>query len=1200
MYLKKLTLLGFKTFADKTALDFSRGITCIVGPNGGGKSNISDALRFCLGEQSTKALRANRLEEIIFTGSASRKPLGVAEVEMMLNNSDKTLPLEFDEVSILRRIFREGENEFLINKTPCRLKDMQESLMGTGIGTGGLAFLSQNEVDLVLSNPENRRMILEEIAGTNKYKFRKREAVRKLAQTDLNLSRLKDILNEVHNQLKSLESQVRKFKRYNKYKGMLTGLEKDFLTARLKKLMTDYQPAIDRSNLIRETEDELGRQIESLEQIKDEQNKTLWETEEELARFEEGVTNTRLNLQKQNDFKSLLEERISNASTFENQANKEIEELKLAEDSYKIKIGDIENFAKQYRQELEGIEIQLRELLTREQKLREEKDSYSLNLNEKYQAVINETLEIKNKINSSSEKLKYNAQEIAGLESKFNELENGISEYSKTLQKNSVSRARLEECLLENKKILSSLENSYLNEWEKICALNEKEASVNKELGGLTARRDLFKSLEKDLGRYRGGSKAILENRSEFPQVIEALTRLVRFPEHLSGAAETLLRHHLEDIVVETEGAAFECIQHLKNTSGGFITCWPGDSVAEYKIHKKDLYSEALTQAGLSNNENILGWASDLFGCDERYKKIFDMLFADTLIVKDFHSALELRRALKENNIYADIVTAGGDIFAANGTIRGGGASGPLFISWEDEYEKINTALVQAKNALQEIAQNKADLEYGRIKTNELMKFKEKTCESINAKISALATNKNFLLNQKASSESETSRIKTKIEDLATEEGLLASAIKNFEEELIVKEEEHTFISSSFNNQNNMCNRIDQECDGIKKQIQDLLIRRAEISTRESELQGKNEIFSRQSSDSEARRAFLMEQLAAQKEKLEQNRQSLTSVEAELAAMREQMDRVLAEKESLIVKNKSAQDQYKNTLSQVNNIKKQKDELHEEFYKLEVKKAEYETKFTDYKNQLVEYEVIFENISWDAVELPDFTAAEKQITRLKNFVNNFGGVNLAAEDDYNQFKIRAEFLGGQIADLESAKESLLKAVKEYDENCVGKFRETFNNVSEKFERIFTEVFGGGNATLALSNPDDILESGVDIKAQPPGKRLQNIALLSGGERALTSVAFLFALLEVNPTPFVIMDELDAPLDDSNIERVAALIKKYSATSQFIIITHNRKTMEAADLLYGITMEEQGISKVLAVQLEEAKRDFAYEEKVSVN
>lgn len=1039
MYLKKLTLHGFKTFADKTTLDFAPGITCIVGPNGGGKSNIFDSIRFCLGEQSIKLLRAPRLEDIIFAGSQTRKLVGMAEVEMLFDNSDKMLPMDFSEVSIQRRIFREGENEFTINKSQCRLKDIQELLMGTGIGTGGLAFLSQSEVDLVLSSSENRRMIIEEIAGTNKYKFRKKEAERKLVNTDLNLSRLHDILNEVDNQLKSLESQVRKFRRYNKYKEKLVTAERDFILAKLKKINREYEPIALRISEVKEKEEGLSSQIALFEEAKDSQNKILWDNEERSGKLEETIAEQRLNLQKKIDFKQLIEERKNNFIENQKQIAKEIEDIVFAEDGWKIKLGEFECQIAACQNEIKELETLLQNERAREEKNKSEKSAFDSPSSEKYYNVINETSIIKNKINAAVEKLKYINQEIERQKTRHKELSEKNKEYDKKAAKNSVSIAKLEEALEENKKILESLENLYLDEWEKICRLNEEETNVNKEIGALS-----------------GGS--------EFLKVIE--------------------------------DTAFKCVERLKDK--------------------------------IMNAEEELA-------C-------------------------------------------------------------PLVINLGKDAKDASSSLEDAKIKLQNITKEKSDREDKRLKTHSLIKAKEKICEAVSSKLNAIRANGQFLTSQIAVQAQEINQINDQLSDLETENCLLGEVLQRSQQELVVKEEEFVLVEGAFNEQKTASGRFSEEEEEIRGSIQNLLIKKAEFTQKEADLKERREIFNAQALSSKEKLVYLREETGLLEEKIRQCEETKSASDEETIYLENELKRLSEEKEILIKESKLQEEQYKNTLSQLNGLKELKDNLRDEFYKLEIKKAEYETKYSDYSGLLADYGVVFDEINWDEVLIPDLALAEKQISRLKNFINNFGGVNLAAENDYNQFKERREFLSLQITDMEKAKESLLTAIKEYDENCVLKFNDVFEEIAQRFQRIFTEVFNGGAASLFLSEPANILDSGVDIKAQPPGKRLQNISLLSGGEKALTAVSFLFALLEVKNTPFVVLDELDAPLDDSNIERVARLVKKYSAHSQFLIITHNRKTMEAAELLYGVTMQEQGVSKILAVKLEEAKENYAYDER----
>lgn len=1181
MYLKRLELQGFKSFADKTVLEFMPGITAVIGPNGSGKSNISDAIRWVLGEQSMKSLRGSKSEDIIFAGTQNRKSLGFAEASLVFNNDDGKLPIEYAEVTITRRIYRTGETGYYINRTPCRLKDILELFMDTGIGKDGYSIIGQGKIDEILSNKsEDRRHIFEEAAGIVKYRSRKEESEKKLERAKLNLLRINDILAEVENNLEPLKVQSEKAKKFLSLREELKVIEVGLFLhnigtykEKLEKINSDEEIM---NSTYKEEENSQERMNERKNRLKAEINNLLNQIEEmQNLGFES--TNK---IEKINSNINVAKERISNIEENNLRFSEEIKEtnerIKKLEEEKNQKIAKKENlfankekFAKELEekeQELAKITAKLSdkelEIESKKKKVEEDTDRKYEILNEiSLQDAKKENIEKNEK--SSKEELQITISELDNSRLKKSDIEQNFAEIE---SKRNKIKTDLEE--IENKKTVAN---------NKIKSYETEINQISYEIRMKDSRLKFLEETEKEKEGYGKSVKALLkasETNTKLKQGLHGVVaNLIKVPKEYEVAIEMALGASVQNIVTDTEETAKNLVEYLRNNNLGRASFLPITSVKGKKLERVDD----------KKISGVIGIASDLIKYDAKYNGIFTSLLGRTVIVDDIKSGIELA---KRNKYAFRIVTLKGDILSSTGAITGGSVQtktvnilgrGREIEDLKQNLKALNTKLSKKEkekeeylNSIEELLETisglesslqEIDIEYATQKqkveliSENVDKLKARM-DKINLDLDKIELTKKEIDNYKEEKSNELEKLGNEIEKLNIE----------IEEYIKLNKDDQTYI------------------DNLNLDITNLKI---SVSSFEESEMSINEMTERINQD------------------IENNKNSIKQKEEAINKAKEEKKKLEEEIESLNKEIIEIKQNVQNSGSKIEEYKKAKDakngelekleieiekqfkrlqELKEQLVKIDIKKTKLNQDLENVVNRMWEEYELTPNNAHDYKEVIDPAKTQKDVNNLRNQIRDLGSINIDSINEYKTLKERYDFMCEQRLDLENAMAKLKNVISEMITIMKEQFKEKFKLINKNFNEVFKELFGGGKAELILENEDDVLNCGIDIRVQPPGKKLQNMTLLSGGEKAFTAIAILFAILKINPAPFCVLDEIEAALDDVNVVRYAEYLKKFAQDTQFLIITHRKGTMESADTVYGITMEESGISKLLSMKL----------------
>lgn len=1185
MHLKRLEVQGFKSFAEKIVLEFNSGITAVVGPNGSGKSNISDAIRWVLGEQSAKTLRGGKMEDVIFAGTEHRKPLGFAEVSLCFDNTDRTLPIDYSEVIVTRRVYRSGESEYKINKTNCRLKDITELFLDTGIGKDGYSIIGQGRVDEILSTKsEERRHIFEEASGIMKYKIKKQEAEKKLEMTSQNLLRINDIILELESQLEPLKEQADKAKRYLSLRDDLKELEVSVYVENISKLKSKMQEIENHYTTIKNHIDTESKKLEEITMLNQKKSHTLKDLDEKLERAKEKYYSLEGNLERCSSEIKLNEEKKINLKININrlndeisEINKRIEELCDEEKERKEKVSYLKDRYLEFNKKLEEYNKKLKSLLD------------NLSEDEKYIEKLKEN--IMNKFDLQGDK-KSQANNVKNhieiIQKRQNSIENELKGLS--LEKDG-------ECikLKDLKESISNTENLIINLREKINDYKNKKTSVNNELEKLkekqnnlrseihvkVSRHKMLSNMESNLEGYTRSVKMVLKackESSEFGQGIHgALVQLINVEKRYETAIEMSLGGALQNIVTSTEEDAKRAIGFLKKNQIGRATFLPISSV-------KGRYFDERVLDELKRQEGFIGVASDLVNVDSLYRGIILSFLGRVVVVDNLDSGIKIARRF---NYAFKIVTLDGDIISSTGSMSGGSKN-----TKESGILSRNREIVELKEVIEKLKEDEKNLEN---KITGLSKILNTLIEDISIEEENLR-NKEHL---KIRDESHLMQIEENIKRIESKEDMLKQEIvqlkkqeentqkelykyleelKEIEEDIKntkeivaeyeVKHKENQYFKDLINEDITQCkisiNSIKDNIQGVEDALERILKEKDNLknSIEMKSLEKENSYKEIQSLD----------------EKNEGLRNLIKGYEEEKTGKTLEIDRIIEEKKVL-------EEESSDIIEKIAKINKDIISLKEEYGRLEVRKAKIESEMEAMQNRMWdEYELTYTNALEIKKDVDNINKAQKRINELRNEIKELGYVNVAAIEEYIKTKERYEFMSVQRDDMENAKEKLQKVINEMVSIMKRQFMEQFKRINESFNTVFRELFDGGHAELILVDKENVLESGIEIEVQPPGKKLQNLMLLSGGEKAFTAIALLFAILRLNPTPFCVLDEIEAALDDANVYKFAQYLKKYSTSTQFAVITHRKGTMEIADTLYGVTMEEHGVSKVVSLKM----------------
>lgn len=1181
MFLKQLDIVGFKSFANRINIDFVPGVTAVVGPNGSGKSNISDAVRWVLGEQSAKSLRGGKMEDIIFAGSDDRKSLNVAEVTLTLDNQDQYLPLDYNEISVTRRVYRSGDSEYLINKQPCRLKDIVDLFLDSGLGREAYSVIGQGKIDEILnSKSEEKRKIFEEAAGVLKYKTRKQKAEKKLGDTEDNLARVDDILHELSSQVEPLKQQASIAREYIEKKEELEQTEVALIVYEIEDYHKRWTNLSETVKDLQTKELMLSATINEEDADIEKKRSDIQALDGKIDILQEELLGVSEELEKLEGHKEVLKERKKNATQ-----NRDL--LKERISSYKEKM-------KQYKanQEVQQADLKAAEekLLDTKRKLEAESSKYASmerdaeteleHLKTEYIEVLNKQATLRNEIRYLKEQQEQLHAKSARLDADH---EKFIAERNKLRERKEALLKRLS----EEKKRLDEYRDQYVQWQERLKAdtekAKEKEAEFRKlqqKVQQKRSRREMLEAMQEDYSGFFQGVKSVL--KAGIAGVEGAVAELIQVPKEYETALETALGAAMQHVIVENEEHAREAISHLKRSRGGRATFLPISVIRPRSLTESDI-------GALSGHDSYIGTASELVVSDARYRNVVGNLLGTVIIAKNLRGANEIARLVRHRY---RIVTLEGDVVNSGGSMSGGSRkqqSNSLLSrqrELEDTVKRLNKIEKEAAHLEIEVSESGETIKIGTTKLEALREQGEKL----------------RLEEQKRDGE----RREMEIEERNVNERL---AIYDREKEGF--REEMSSIDVRLEKLNRSLEEVGKSANKLDGAIAELTERKQYQETTKEHAQSAITELKVKEAEQEQQTAHLRDGLERMKEEQVENERLLTDTEEEFWMLEEDMNNNSSGEERLEEAIETKRKDKDQTVERISGQRKQRLDMqqliedkerelkelkrsqkqHADLLKAEeVKQNRLDVELDNRLNALQEeYELSFEAAKdrYSLSEEPD--TARKQVKLIKRAIEDLGTVNLGAIDEYERVSERYAFLSEQKDDLKQAEQNLLDVITEMDGEVVKRFEETFTQVREHFRVIFKELFGGGRADLQLSDPEDLLNTGVDVLAQPPGKKLQHLALLSGGERALTAITLLFAILKVRPVPFCVLDEVEAALDDANVDRFAGYMKKFSTHTQFVIITHRKGTMEEADVLYGVTMQESGVSNLVSVRLEESKQ-----------
>ncbi len=1182
MYLKRMEMQGFKSFADKTVIELKQGITTVIGPNGSGKSNISDAIRWVLGEQSSKALRCSKSLDIIFAGTQNRKSLGFAEVSLVFDNADGGLPIEYTEVTVTRRIYRSGETGYFINKVPCRLKDLQELFMDTGIGKDGYSIVGQGKIDEILSNKsEDRRHIFEEASGIVKYRVRKQETEKKLEHTKLNLLRINDILSEIEGNLEPLQAQSEKAKKYLNIRDNLKNIEVGLFLYNIDQNKKDIEKITEDENITKEQCDTEETRLERIKTVKEQ----LKEEIDDITNKIEQMSNLGFESQKEiemlNSDINVSKTKISNNEENEKRFLEEIEEkitrLKELEEEQKQKDEKRENLRKnkeRFTRELEEKQAEL-------DKITEKLSKEALEI-EKHKKQVEENTDKKyeKQANIKEQEINFENDEKRQKQLK-NEIQNIISELDNTrMKKEEVSKDFYEIEAIRNKNI-KELENIAKQKEEvnqKIKTYQIKINTMSNELRMKESRQKFLIETEKEKEGYTKSVKTLLkdcENNQELKKGVEGvLANLIDVPEELQTAIEMSLGMALQNIVTETEQDAKKLVEYLRKNNIGRASFLPITSIKGKKIDNIK-----------GNKSGIIGIAAELVKYNKKYEQIIYNLLGRTVIVDNMDTAI---RIAKENGQNFKIVTQEGDIINTSGAITGGAVMKKTvnILGRENEIKKIGQEIKKTQENIEKIEKEKEEYEES---IEGILEIAERLEKELQENEITYATGKQKVL----SFEEEIQKIENRLQKLKEEQ----SKLEEQKEFATNKKAEIQKEIEEINTENEKLSKIITEYAELNKDNQkyiddlnfDITNLKISVSSFDESESSIEEIKERIQQEVEANK----QSIKNKQEQIEQSKQETQNLKEAIKKIQEQIEKIKEEVKSSgskieELKKSRAEKNEKLTTQEEQITEKFKiiEDLKGQIVKIDVRKTKIQEEITETINKLwEEYELTPNSI--EEYEKPkNVSETKKQVNKLRTQMREMGSVNVESINEYKKQKERYDFMSEQRLDLENTMSKLRKIITDMTAIMKEQFEEKFKEINKNFGEVFAELFGGGKAEVKLEDEQNILECGIDITAQPPGKKLQNMLLLSGGEKALTAIALLFAILRINPAPFCVLDEIEAALDDVNVYRYAEYLKKFAQNTQFLVITHRKGTMEAADSVYGVTMEESGISKLLSMKLRE--------------
>ncbi|MCB9210127.1 MAG: chromosome segregation protein SMC [Ignavibacteriales bacterium] len=1190
MHLSKLEIFGFKSFANKTVVNFTRGITGIVGPNGCGKTNIVDAIRWCLGEQKSSTLRSDKMENVIFNGTREKKPMGMAEVSLTIVNDKGILPTDFSEVTITRRIFRSGESEYLLNKNICRLKDITNLFMDTGMGTNAYSVIELKMVETILSNKtEERRRLFEEAAGVNKYKLRRRLSLNKLDEVKKDLTRVNDIVSEVEKTVRSLERQAKKADKYNQIQTELREKELDLARREFYLFSKQLESFQINNQTLTEEKNQIDKQIREIESL-------LMNFRHEISGIE---SEFRTKSQIQNELNDKIHNLHKNISVAEERAkslNSNIYRFEENIKEYNFQKEEIEQNIVDYESEISELTSQLSE---KDNQLNERKDLLEKNRQELLINRQNFKLQ-SDEFNAEQQIISTLQNEISNKEKSsenfnisINKLDNNIQQLTSNIAK---SVGYLED--LENEKVQIQIKlkeseenftrNSELKEKldNEISGLRVKELEEKNNINNIKDKIEFFSTLINNLEGVSQGTKLLLESEGWTNNEKAILADIGSPKEEYRLAIETVLKNSLNNIVIQSSEDLKSAIEYLRKNDLGkasFII----NNIFNRKtslLDKINAYSLKKKYKKIEKESGFINWALEFIETEEKYLTYFKNSLKHTAVVKSLNDALGLNKKYPEFNF----VSVNGEFLNNTGNLEAGSS------------EKLEDSLFGRRKLLENLKNEYPKLEQNLSVIRKSIEEKEDEVSRINLKV--ISDQGKILLNEinniekqisqlefeKEKSNQDIDKIQNEIQEKVSELNLTEQNVANLKLDfegkssiIAAKKNELEVFENSLNEQENKYSELQSAYNNLQIEIERL----------RGEIQNKTNLLTKSSET----KTSLISSVDRLENEIKNSHQEIESIQSLISDTQNEYDELVGEKnigaealskiEEQLLSKKNESSEYEQKL---NNVRNERQTISDNIHEIRVKQSETSIRFENLNNHIKdEYNIELEYQEFEDIETFDFKFVSAEVHDLRDKLKNLGPINLLAYSEYEEENERLEFLLNQRNDLIESEKDLIKTIKEINESAQSVFLQTYDEIRKNFQTIFQSLFNPGDeADLILEEGADPLEAKIEIIAKPKGKRPTGIELLSGGEKTLTATALLFAIYLVKPSPFCIMDEVDAPLDDANVDRFTKLLKDFSGNTQFIIVTHNKRTMEAAENMYGVTIQEEGISKLVGVQFNE--------------
>ena len=1191
MYLKRIETIGFKSFADKTVVEFEQGVTAVVGPNGSGKSNISDAIRWVLGEQSAKSLRGGKMEDIIFAGTSTRKPLNFAEVTLVLDNSCGSLPIDYEEVSITRRVYRTGDSEYLINKQKVRLKDVVDLIMDTGIGHDSLSIISQDKVKAIVeARVEDRRVIIEEAAGVLKYKMRKKEATRKLESTSDNLSRVQDIIFELEDQVEPLRKQSEQAEKYMVLKQECSDSEISVLAYDIKTLNDQMERSKKERKDVEFEHVSINAKIANDERRRDTLKQNQQAQERQLEQLQADLVETSEWIQKLQGQRDVLKERHKNASSNKEELAEQQAQLESRLETSQVELKTAEEAMTKTKTSLETKQSQLQKVSEEYQHLEENLKIQLDTTRDAYFEDVNRLASVKNQYIAINQQIK---RTETTLERINEDEEKALLDRDALVQEQETFKAqygKFETSLKEKRDLYQQLYKEHQQRLKQAEMETNRHRHLTHQLDKMNNRLQWLEDAQKDFSGFNEGVKKILKAREQgqVSGIEGAVAELVTVPKELELAMDVVLGPVMQQIVTTNDDSAKKAIDFLKKHHAGRATFLPLN-VIKSRLLPLDV------QNRIQGNQEVVGVASQLVGYDQRYRQIVENILGNIIVTKDLNVAKNLAKQL---NYRYRIVTLEGDVINAGGAMTGGAVKrqGSSLLRQKNEIEDCQRQIQQLTDELEQskvlqeewaqtVKQSEKELQKVQLAGERL---KEKMSEVNQQKLAFEYREKSqnereqLLRIERREHEAELKQLVEKNNQLAEDRLVLEQRIEEAKATIETLEEQ-----------------LEQQEELKSQLLQQMTELKVDVAKLETALHNECATFERLKGETEQARTRLKElldKIAESEQALLGNDDEVVQLEANLAEKKEKREGIIEQIQDQRVTLTKVSQELETLEREVRESHKVQQKMAESLNQLDVSIGKVDVEMDIMIKKLEEeYQMTFDHANENYPLKGSIEEIKSRIRSIKGQIAALGEINVGAIQEYQRVKERYDFLTTQRDDLIEAKATLEETINEMDQEMTVKFKETFDLVREQYMEIFKKLFGGGSADLVLTDPHDLLHTGVEIIAQPPGTKLKTSNLLSGGQKALTSIALLFAILKVRTVPFCVLDEVEAALDEANVARYANYLKAFSNETQFIVITHRKGTMEKADVLYGVTMQERGVTKLVSVRMDNVS-DYMDDEK----